>query len=328
MKICFIMDFWNEVKPETDSTLRVIHECFKRSHEVYITHASNVSVRDSEVTSKCHRILSAKTGGTIPSFYKSVTFESKRQALINLDCIFLRSNPPLDQNLLYFLDYIKHDVFIINSLRGLRSASNKLYTSSLESNNDRFTPITYVSRDKEYIKSVIKESDEENLVMKPLDGYGGKGVIVIEKAARKNINSLLDFYMDKSNNYIILQEYLEGAENGDVRILMLNGKPIGAMKRIPAEGDARSNIHAGGREEKHKLTAQEKALCKSIGPKLVEDGLYFVGLDVINGKLLEVNVCSPGGITRINKLNNTKIQIKIVDFIEKSIKEFANLELV
>lgn len=321
-KICFIMDFWEEIKADSDSTLRIIHEHVKREHEVFITHATHVSVKDSQVYARCKKIISYKSTSVYTSFYKSVKFYSQWISMMDFDCIFLRSNPPLDTNLLYFLDYIKHDVFIMNSLRGLRSASNKLYVSSLEAEDDRFTPYTYVSRDKEYIKTVIKESEEESMVLKPLDGYGGKGVIVIEKAAKKNINSLLDFYMDKADNYVILQEYLKGAENGDVRILMLNGKPIGAMKRIPAKGEARSNIHAGGKEEKHKLTTQEKELCRLIGPKLVEDGLYFVGLDVINGKLLEVNVCSPGGVTRINKLNATKTQVKIVDFIEKSIENF------
>ncbi len=115
---------------------------------------------------------------------------------------------------------------------------------------------------------------------------------------------------------MILQEYVEGANEGDVRILMLNGEPIGAMKRVPSGKDVRSNIHAGGQEVKHQLTKEEKALCKALGPQLVRDGLYLVGLDVINGKLIEVNVLSPGGITRINKLNRVKLQKNVLDFIE------------
>ena len=97
---------------------------------------------------------------------------------------------------------------------------------------------------------------------------------------------------------------------------MLNGEPIGAMKRVPAQGDVRSNIHAGGTVVKHKLTAQEKKLCRHIGPKLVRDGLYFTGIDVIGGKLIEVNVLSPGGIVRINKLNRTRLQSQVIDFVE------------
>jgi glutathione synthase len=154
--------------------------------------------------------------------------------------------------------------------------------------------------------------------MKPLNGFGGQGVIVIEKSARQNFKSLLDFYIGSgdASNYVILQEYVTGAENGDVRILMLNGEPIGAMRRVPAGDDVRSNIHAGGKEVKHVLTKEEKALCHAIGPQLVRDGLYFAGLDVINGKLIEVNVLSPGGITRINRLNRVKLQSKVLDFIE------------
>ncbi len=102
---------------------------------------------------------------------------------------------------------------------------------------------------------------------------------------------------------------------------MLNGEPIGAMRRVPASNDVRSNIRAGGVEKKHSLTAEEKALCHLIGPpKLVKDGLYFVGLDVINGKLIEVNVLSPGGITRINKLNRVKLQNKVIDFVEQVVE--------
>ena len=156
------------------------------------------------------------------------------------------------------------------------------------------------------------------MIMKPLDGYGGQGVILVEKHAQKSFHSLLEFYINSGSggNYVILQEYVEGADAGDVRILMLNGEPIGAMKRVPATNEVRSNVHAGGTVVKHTLTKKEKALCKHIGPKLVRDGLYFVGIDVINEKLIEVNVQSPGGIMRINKLNNVKLQKKVIDFVE------------
>ena len=156
--------------------------------------------------------------------------------------------------------------------------------------------------------------------MKPLDGYGGRGVIVVEKTAMDNIKSLLEFYINKSkgeSNYVILQEYVEGAENGDVRVLMLNGKPIGALRRIPAKGDIRSNISAGGSVERYKLTKKDIVMCEIIGEKLVKDGIYFAGLDIISGKLIEINVLSPGTIADINKLNNVKLQENIIDFLEE-----------
>ena len=170
----------------------------------------------------------------------------------------------------------------------------------------------------EYLEQVLCDSPTGKMIMKPLNGFGGQGVIVIEKTARQNFRSLLDFYIGsgEQSNYVILQEYVTGAHQGDVRILMLNGEPIGAMRRVPSGDDLRSNIHAGGKEVKHHLTKEEKKLCRAIGPQLVRDGLYFVGLDVINGKLIEVNVLSPGGITRINRLNRVKLQAQVIDFVE------------
>lgn len=120
---------------------------------------------------------------------------------------------------------------------------------------------------------------------------------------------------------MILQEYVTGAENGDIRALVLNGEPIGAMKRIPKKGDGRSNIHAGGTAKKHVLTKKEIELCRLIGKKLVREGIYFAGLDIISGKLIEVNVLSPGGITRINRFNKTNLQKKIIDFVEDLVKQ-------
>lgn len=138
----------------------------------------------------------------------------------------------------------------------------------------------------------------------------------METKAKTNIRSLLEFYIGRDRNYVILQEYIEGADKGDVRVMMLNGEPIGAMKRIPKEGDGRSNVHAGGTAQKYTLNKKELDLCRFIGQKLVTDGIYFAGLDIIEGKLLEINVLSPGGITRINKFNKTNLQSKILDFLE------------
>ena len=160
-----------------------------------------------------------------------------------------------------------------------------------------------------------------------VDGYGGSGVVVIEKSAMHNIKSLLDFYINRTegkSSYVILQEYVEGAEDGDVRVLMLHGEPIGALRRRPAKGDARSNISAGGTVEKYKLTKEDKVLCKKVGEKLVRDGIYYAGLDLIGGKLIEVNVMSPGTITDINKLNNTKLQRKIADYLERVVEEISD----
>ncbi len=318
MKIIFLMYPWDRITPETDSTLRIIHEAALRKMTVAVTTAHRLTIRDSIPYAFCNVLKKRDKLSSSPvSFYKNAEFKRCKLPLAGFDTIVMRTNPPLDSTALNFLDSVRNDVFIMNDLDGLRIANNKLYPASFSGDAARFIPATHVSKSQEYLEQVFEESPNEKMIMKPLNGFGGKGVIVVEKRAQQSFRSLLDFYIGGGQgNYVILQEYVEGAEHGDVRILMLNGEPIGAMKRVPSSKDIRSNICAGGREVKHNLTREEKALCRALGPQLVRDGLYLVGLDVINGKLIEVNVLSPGGISRINKLNRTKLQKPVLDFIE------------
>ncbi|MFT5807997.1 MAG: glutathione synthase [Moritella dasanensis] len=316
MKICFVMYPWESVEPENDSTLRMIHEVASRGHTVALTTPNNLTMRDSMSIAFCKVLKKGAVSANIPGFYRKAEFREAQLPLAGFDAIIMRSNPPLDTMALNFLDSVRDDTFIMNDIDGLRVANNKLYTASMSDLNKEFIPVTHVSKQRDYLESVLAENTKDCMILKPLNGYGGSGVILLDKKAKSSVKSLLDFYIGDNQNYVILQDYIEGAEEGDVRIMMLNGQPIGAMKRIPADGDVRSNIHAGGKEVKHVLTKQELRLCKHIGPKLVRDGLYLVGLDVINGKLVEVNVLSPGGITRINRLNRTKLQIEIIDFVE------------
>lgn len=320
MKICFVMYPWDKVEPENDSTLRLIHEAASRGHTVAITTPNNLTMRHSTAIAFCQVLKQTEVSSNIPSFYRKAEFRKVQLPLAGFDVIFMRANPPLDTMALNFLDSVRDHTFIMNDIDGLRVANNKLYTTSLPDPNNEFIPVTHVSKNREYLERVLEETPNDRMIMKPLNGYGGKGVILVEKSAKSSVKSLLDFYIGDDKNYVILQDYIEGAEEGDVRIMMLNGEPIGAMRRVPAKGDVRSNIHAGGKEVKHTLTKQELRLCKHIGPKLVRDGLYFVGLDVINGKLVEVNVLSPGGITRINRLNRTKLQVQVIDFAETVVK--------
>lgn len=313
---------WEKVDPESDSTLRLIHECVKRGHTVALSTVSKLTIRDSIASAFCEVFIrQSKLSDNIPSFYRQAKFKKTHLPLAGFDAIIMRANPPLDALALNFLDSVKGDTFIMNDIDGLRIANNKIYTASFQDTASEYIPATHVSKSREYLERIFDESDNDKMILKPLDGFGGRGVIVVERNARQSFRSLLDFYIGgdehgKGSNYVILQDYVEGAEEGDVRILMLNGEPIGAMKRVPAQGDVRSNVHAGGTVVKHKLTAQEKKLCKYIGPKLVRDGLYFTGIDIIGGKLIEVNVLSPGGIVRINKLNRTRLQAQVIDFVE------------
>lgn len=321
MHIGFIIANWNAIEPADSSTLTIIQECLKRKHTVSIMYTNNLTVRNNIVhgfTETIHDM--EKIPENITSFFKKVTFEKKFTALHAFDCLMIRKDPPINPIVFNFLDAIKDEVVIINDVDGIRKANNKLYTTTFHDPHNTYLPITHVSGSKKFINRTIDESDAEKMILKPLDGSGGRGVIVLEKNARENINSLLDFYIDETgDNYVILQEFIEGADQGDVRVMMLNGKFIGAYNRKPAVGEIRANIQLGGTAHKYTLTESQKRVCKKVGTKLLSDGLFFVGLDMIGDKILEVNVLNPGGITNINKLDKLKLHKQVVDFIEEKV---------
>jgi glutathione synthase len=161
------------------------------------------------------------------------------------------------------------------------------------------------------------------MVVKPLQRFGGEGVIKVSNRDRLNLNSLIHYYVRAYESYgrrepIMVQEYLQSVEHeGDVRIMLLDGEIIGAMRRQPKAGDFRTNVHAGGAVYPHQVSVRERRICQIIKPKLLADGLYFVGIDIIDGKLVEINCVSPGGIPRINQLTGDRLEKQVVDFIER-----------
>lgn len=323
MNIGFIFEDWDTITPAKNSTIRIIKECLERGHKVSILYPSNLTVRNNVTHGYVKRILPMeKIPDNILQFYKKVKFEQKMMPLHGLDAIMVRRDPPIDSMVYNFLDSIKSEVVIINDIDGIRKANNKLYTTTFNDPNNSFLPITHVSKNKEYIRQMIDDMPGDKVILKPLNASGGHGVIVLEKNAQTSINSILDFYIHtQEKSYVIVQEYIEGAEEGDVRVLMLNGKFIGAYNRKPPEGDVRANIQVGGTAHKYKMTESQMAICRKIGPKLAADGLYFVGVDMIGDKILEVNVLNPGGITNINALNKLKLHKNVVDFIEEKVHE-------
>lgn len=217
-----------------------------------------------------------------------------------------------------FLAPVKKKLFMINDPSGVMMANSKLYCL----NFPEFIPETHISRDPERIKRIIDDFGGE-MIVKPLDRFGGQGVIKVSTKDQENLNSLIHFYVCAYRPYperetIMVQEYIkEVREKGDVRILMLNGKILGAMSRKSVDGGFRTNIHAGGKPFHHEITDRERQICETIGPRLVADGLFFVGVDLIGEKLMEINCVSPGGIPRINQLNRVKVETEVVDFLEK-----------
>ena len=315
LKIAFVID---NIQIITKSTRYLMSECYSRDHEVYYLYPKNFTIRSNEAYGFLHKIKRKNQRTELGAELLPLRF---------LDVIFIRADISVDiQNVTCFLDIIEDDVFIVNSVKGIRKANNKLYiTSFFEPGKTSIIPETYVSKNKEFLKKTIVGSRNRYWVLKPFRGTRGRGVIVLSKDSMKNVNSLLDFYIGSDENetepknYIILQEYLPRAEKGDKRILILNGEIIGAMKRVPARDDNRSNISAGGRAEACGISVSDRLICQRIKEQLWRDKLYFVGLDVVGDKLIEINVLSPGGLSKINELYNARLEIKVVDFLEEMI---------
>jgi glutathione synthase len=324
MTICFIIENWEYLKPSTNNTLRIVHEAYLRGHTVTLLSSQSLYVENHVVYGFFKVLLKTKSKIKDPeSFHLKAAFEDDFLPLNTMDAIFVRKEPPIDILLLNFLDCVKNECFIINDLDGMRKANNKIYTSVFYDPDNKYLPKTYISKNKVYLRKKMDESSTDKFILKPLNGFGGSGVILLEKSASRNINSLLDYYIGTGHkrNFVIIQEYIESATEGDVRCLMLNGEILGAYKRVPADNEIRANLHAGGHAVKHDLTEAEIGICMFIGKKLVSDGLYFVGIDIIGEKLIEINVLSPGGIVNINRLNNVCLQRNIIDFIEQKVTE-------
>lgn len=324
MHIGFMIAEWSELTPAKNSTILVIRECMRRGHKISILYPDLLTVRNNVVYGNLLRMKPMqKIPENIVQFHKKAEFETIQTPLHSLDSLLIRKDPPIDATIFNFLDAIKNECIIINDVDGIRKANNKLFTTTFNDPSNSYLPITHVSKDKKFIRKMIDEMPGDKVILKPLVGSGGHGVIVLEKNAQSNINSILDFYIHGTgdSNYVIIQEYIEGAENGDVRVLMLNGKFLGAYNRRPPEGDIRANIQIGGTAHKWTMTDSQMAVCRKIGPRLAADGLNFVGVDMIGDKILEVNVLNPGGISNINKLDKLKLENNVVDAIEEKVHD-------
>ena len=326
MHIAFLMDRLDSIEPENETTSHLMYECNQRGHTVYFLEPHDIYIRDNKVVARM-RNISVPPDLSMKKYWQSAIKCLKKderifETLTELDALFLRKNPPLNYGAMEFLAPINEQVFMINSTKGQILGNSKLYALNFPD----IIPVTHVSRDPSRLRKIIDDFGGA-MVIKPLARYGGEGVIKVSIQDQENLNSLINYYVKGYENYparepIMVQEFLEIVrEEGDVRILILNGEILGAMQRKPKKGDFRTNIHAGGQVFKHKVTEKEEEICQAIKKRLIMDGLYFVGVDVIGNKLVEVNCVSPGGIPRINKLNDEKLEVKVIDFIEEKVKE-------
>jgi glutathione synthase len=237
--------------------------------------------------------------------------------LESLDTVFIRKDPPFDSayaHLTQQLDLVKEQTLVVNDPRGLRDANEKLFAFHF----DRHMPSSLVASDAETIQSFLREVGGR-AVLKPLDGAGGSGVVALT-AGDRNERALIDLITVEGRELALVQEYLPAIENGDKRVLVLDGEPLGAILRIPRGDDFRANIHVGGEVRPTELSPDEDALVREVGATLAEYGLWFVGLDLIGGKLIEVNVTSPTGIQQLAVFEGRPVEQDVIRWVVERVE--------
>ena len=265
---------------------------------------------------------------------KSPKAERDRLTLGELDVLFLRNDPSTERasrnwagqaGILFSRHALQQGVIVLNDPNGLMQAMNKMYFQNFP---EEVRPQTLITRDRNEIRSFAKEFG--NTVIKPLQGSGGTNVFMVRKSDIPNLNQMIDAIV--RDGYVICQEYLKEAEYGDTRMFLMNGQPLrfkgryAAFRRVREGGDLRSNIHAGGRKAKAELTEKELSIAEIVRPKLVQDGMFFVGLDIVGDKLMEINVFSPGGLGSAREFEKVNFCTPVLDSIERKVQYMSHYD--
>ncbi len=310
MKIGFVMNPLAQVNIHADTTFALMDAAQKRGHALFtIDHLDAMAYEAGAphahmVPVTVQRVEGDHFNASAPSY----------GPMTQLDAVFMRTDPPFDITYLHATHYLSlleaQGTLVLNRPRGLQGANEKLYTLNFPS----LMPTTIVTRDRDRIRRFMVEQGGRCIV-KPVDGHGGSGIFLVQEGDR-NLNAILEVATGEGREQVMCQRYVPEARQGDKRILMLDGEPLGAILRVPREDDNRGNIHVGGTVQAGSLTARDREICALVGPKLREDGLFFVGLDVLGDYLTEVNVTSPTGIQEMSRLNGEDYADQVIAWIE------------
>ena len=291
-----------------DSTFRLMEEAQFRGHELFYYTPDQLAFEEGVITATGWPMTVRREVGD--------HFTKGKLTKVNLadwDVVWLRQDPPFDMGYItntHLLDMVHPDTLVVNDPQWVRNYPEKLLVLKFP----ELTPPTTIARDIKTLKAF--KDKYKDIILKPLYGNGGAGVFRLDEND-KNLNSLHELFMDINNEPLIAQKFLPDVSFGDKRVILVDGKPIGAINRVPAKGEIRSNMHVGGRPEKVALNDRDIEICAAIGPLLKEKGQVFVGIDVIGGNLTEINVTSPTGIQELEGFDNINVAEKIWKAIEE-----------
>jgi glutathione synthase len=311
-KFAFVMDPLESVLPDKDTTFVFMLEAIARGHQVFFLGLKDLFSRGHQGLGRARRCEVIRA---VPHF--RYLDDGAQYPLEHFDAIFMRKDPPADANYLYATMLLSladpHRTFVLNSPAGLREANEKLYALNFPG----AIPPTLVTYEIPRLKQFMEEQGGE-MIVKPLDGHGGEGVFHAQVRDR-NLNAILETVTRFETRPIMAQRYIPEVRNGDKRMIVVDGEPLGGTFRVPREDEHRGNIHVGGFCVKAEITPRDREICRMLRPRLQRDGLYFVGLDIIGDYVTEINVTSPTGVQEVDRLDGVNLEAKVIDFVESRV---------
>lgn len=314
----FLIDPFSAINPVYDTSFVLMQECVRRGHAVLCCELKDLVVHHNTVEARLTKCAPDPRRGLLPMS------PPRQTPLAELDAFFIRKDPPFDMryvSALYLLDRLNRSPqrsrpLFVNDPAGILLTNEKLSALPFEP----FCPPSAAGSTFEALEVFFKRPARLGWVLKPLYYKGGRGVTWIKPSERARLAGTIRRLTRNGREPVVCQHYVDHTVSGDKRILILNGKILGAMRRIARKGEFRANLSKGAVAAKADVTARERRLVKRLAPFLKERGLHFVGIDVLSGYLSEVNVTSPSGAPEINAFNRTRVESAVLDFVEAKVE--------
>ena len=311
LSVAVQMDPVEAIDIDADTTFVLALEAQERGHAVYVHGPQELAFSEGRVLARARPMHLRRRRGDHVTLGNPATMD-----LAELDVVLLRQDPPFDMAYItttHLLEKIHPGTLVVNDPAGVRNAPEKLFATDFQD----LMPPTLIASSPEAIRDF--RARHEDIVVKPLYGNGGAGVFHLTPDD-ENLAALVEMFRQNSREPLMVQRYLPEVREGDKRIVLIDGEPVGAVNRIPAPGEARSNMHVGGRPVAATLTRRDREICRTIGPELARRGMILVGIDVIGEWLTEINVTSPTGLQEIDRFDGVKLEARFWDAVERRLK--------